>query len=137
MVFHFDEKGLAPAIVQDARSGEVLMLAYVNAEAVKRMFAEGVTYFYSRSRNKLWKKGESSGHLQKVKEVLTDCDQDALLIKVEQVGGACHLGYRTCFVHQVDQTGKIVAVTQEKVFDPERAYKNSGGSSAKGHGSPT
>lgn len=133
MQLNFDDKGLAPAIVQDARSGEVLMLAYVNADAVKRMFAEGVTYFYSRSRSKLWKKGETSGHVQKVKEVLTDCDQDALLIRVEQVGGACHLGYRTCFVHKLDQTGKIVAVTQEKVFDPERAYKDPPGAPGEGH----
>ena len=114
------------------------MLAYVNAEAVKRMFAEGETYFYSRSRSKLWKKGETSGHVQKVKEVLTDCDQDTLLVKVEQLGGACHLGYRTCFVHKLDGTGKIVAVTQEKVFDPEKAYKDTSpkGATGPGHGRP-
>lgn len=118
-----DGQGLMPAVIQDAESGEVLMVAFMDKTAVERTLREKKTVFYSRSRNKYWVKGESSGHVQQVRQVLTDCDQDTLVIKVTQEGGACHLGYRSCFVHELDEKGDIVRVTQEKVFDPEKVYK--------------
>lgn len=93
----FDEQGLIPAIVQDYKSGQVLMLAYMNRESLAKTMAEGQTWFYSRSRQQLWHKGEESGHTQEVKNVLYDCDADALLIKVEQTGVACHTGHYSCF----------------------------------------
>jgi phosphoribosyl-AMP cyclohydrolase len=120
--FRFDSNGLIPAIVQDWKTGEVLMMGYMDAEALKRTLKEKKTVFYSRSRKKYWVKGESSGHTQVVVEVLTDCDQDAVLIKVRQKGGACHLGYRTCFVNEVGGEGELLRVTQEKVFNPESVY---------------
>jgi len=122
--FKFNDQGLLPAIIQDAASGEVLMLAYMDKVAVERTLKEKRTVFYSRSRNKYWVKGEESGHTQDVVQVLTDCDKDTLLIRViQKKGGACHLGYRSCFVHEMDEMGNIVRVTQEKVFDPEKIYK--------------
>lgn len=93
----FDEKGLIPAVVQDWRSNEVLMVAYMNAESVQRTVDTGLTWFWSRSRQKFWQKGETSGHVQRVKDILYDCDQDTLLVKVEQTGPACHTGERSCF----------------------------------------
>ena len=120
--FKFDENGLMPAIVQDYKSHEVLMLAYVNKQAFKKMIAIGKTCFYSRSRKTYWIKGESSGHIQQIKNITTDCDRDTLLIQVIQKGGACHLGYRTCFVHLLDKKGNIKKVTQKKVFDPNKVY---------------
>lgn len=122
--FKYDSKGLMPVIIQDANSGEVLMLAYMDKTAVERTLKEKKTVFFSRSRNKYWVKGESSGHIQEVKQALTDCDQDALLVKVTQHGGACHLGFRTCFVHELDENAQVVRVTQEKVFDPDTVYKS-------------
>ncbi len=119
----FNAQGLLPVIIQDANSGEVLMLAYMDKTAVERTLKEKHTVFFSRSRNQYWVKGESSGHTQDVIQVLTDCDKDTLLVRVTQKGGACHLGYRTCFVHEMDAKGNIVRVTQEKVFDPEKTYK--------------
>ena len=120
--YKFNDQGLIPAIIQDATSGEVLMLAYMDKTAMERTLKEKKTVFFSRSRNKYWVKGETSGHIQTVKEVLTDCDKDTILIKVTQVGGACHLGYRSCFVHELNESGDIVKVTQEKVFDPAKTY---------------
>lgn len=120
--FKYDQNDLMPAIVQDHKSNEVLMLAYVNRKAISKMLKIGKTCFYSRSRNKYWIKGESSGHIQEVKSVLTDCDRDTLLIKVKQIGGACHLGYRTCFVLLLDKKGNMKDVTQKKVFDPNKIY---------------
>lgn len=93
----FDEKGLIPAVIQDAINKEVLMVAYMNAESLRRTVETGLTWFWSRSRKQYWQKGETSGHVQKVKEILYDCDQDTLLILVEQTGPACHTGSRTCF----------------------------------------
>lgn len=119
-----NEQGLIPAVIQDRDTGEVLMMGYMNLEALKRTLKEKRTVFYSRSRKKYWVKGETSGHTQEVLEVLTDCDQDTLLIRVKQKGGACHLGYRSCFVHLMDEKGEVVKVTQEKVFDPESTYPN-------------
>lgn len=92
-----NERGLIPAIIQDFRSNEVLMLAYMNRESLQKTLETGLTYFWSRSREKLWHKGETSGHIQKVKHIFYDCDEDTLLIKVEQVGVACHTGERSCF----------------------------------------
>ena len=123
MDFKYNSDGLIPAIIQDADSGEVLMLAYMDKTALERTLKEKKTVFFSRSRNKYWVKGESSGHVQTVTQSLTDCDNDTILIKVTQKGGACHLGYRTCFVHELDSSGAIVKVTQEKVFDPDKVYK--------------
>lgn len=93
----FDEQGLVPAIIQDVNSGQVLMMAYMNEEALSQTMASGYTCFYSRSRKALWTKGETSGHVQKVREILYDCDADTLLIKVEQTGAACHTGHYSCF----------------------------------------
>jgi len=97
----FDENGLIPAIIQDYNNGQVLMLAYMNAESLRKTLDTGQTYFFSRSRQQLWHKGETSGHFQYVKSISYDCDADALLIKVEQVGAACHTGHRSCFFNTV------------------------------------
>ena len=97
----FDEKGLIPAIIQEEETGDVLMVAYMNKESLKTTLREGRTCFYSRSRRVSWRKGETSGHIQKVKEICYDCDKDALLIKVEQVGVACHTGERSCFYRRI------------------------------------
>jgi len=113
-----------PAIVQETKTGRVLMLAYVNKAAVKKMFHSGLTCFYSRSRKKMWIKGETSGHVQKVKSVTTDCDRDTILIQVEQIGDACHLGYHSCFVHLLDKKGKIVRITEKRKFDPKKVYSS-------------
>lgn len=91
------DKGLVPAVIQEYESGEVLMLAYMNRESLEKTIDSGKTWFWSRSRNKLWNKGETSGHFQKVKSISVDCDGDTLLIKVEQIGAACHTGNKTCF----------------------------------------
>ena len=120
--FKFNEKGLIPVIIQDADNGEVLMMAYMDKKAVERTLRGKKTVFYSRSRNEYWVKGETSGHAQDVVQVLTDCDQDTLLIRVRQKGGACHLGYRTCFVHELNDQGNVARITQEKVFNPEKVY---------------
>ena len=113
--------GLIPVIVQDATSGVVLMMAYANEEAVRLTEATGYAHYYSRSRKKLWKKGEESGHVQKVLRILADCDEDCLIYEVVQTGAACHTGYFTCFYRALD--GTIIA---EKVFDPEIVYKKKG-----------
>jgi phosphoribosyl-AMP cyclohydrolase len=113
--------GLIPAIVQDWKTGEVLMVAYMNDASWAKTQETGKACFWSRSRKKLWIKGETSGHVQLVKEVLLDCDNDALLLKVEQVGGAaCHTGHRSCFYRRI-QKGKI-EVIGERVFDPKEVY---------------
>jgi len=114
----FSENELLPAIAQDADSGEVLMLAYVTPEAVERTRETGEAHYYSRSREELWHKGGSSGHVQRVEEVRVDCDGDALLYLVDQEGGACHTGYRSCFYRTLD--GEVVG---EEVFDPAAVYE--------------
>jgi len=103
-MLNFDDKGLIPAIIQDAESGEVLMLGYMNQESLRRTLDSGEVWFYSRSRQQLWHKGETSGSFLKVKSVAKDCDSDALLIKVEPVGPVCHTGNRTCFFQQLERT---------------------------------
>ena len=114
-------EGLIPVIVQDAVSRDVLMMAYANEEAVRLTQETGFAHYYSRSRKKLWKKGEESGHFQKVLRILADCDEDCLVYEVEQTGAACHLGYRTCFFRTLDG-----AVTGKKIFDPEKVYGKPG-----------
>ncbi|RPJ43443.1 MAG: phosphoribosyl-AMP cyclohydrolase [Deltaproteobacteria bacterium] len=113
--------GLIPAIVQDWKTGEVLMVAYMNGESWAKTRETGKACFWSRSRKKLWLKGETSGNVQIVKEVFLDCDDDALLLKVEQIGGAaCHTGYRSCFYRRVAD-GRLETVG-ERVFDPKEVY---------------
>lgn len=98
----FDDKGLIPVITQDYTNGRVLMLAYANREAVEKTISLGTVHYYSRSRNELWHKGETSGHFQVVKEIFYDCDGDALLIKIEQIGAACHTGHQSCFYRNIN-----------------------------------
>ena len=117
----FDETGLLPAIVQDAESGEVLMLAYMNKDAVQKSMETGRTHFWSRSRQKLWMKGESSGHIQTIQEIYFDCDKDALLLKVKQITAACHTGNYSCFFHKIDENYDIIE-ENNKVFSPEEVY---------------
>jgi len=113
--------GLVPVIVQDAETGEVLMLAYMNEEAWRRTLETGKAHFYSRSRGRIWLKGETSGHVQEVREVLLDCDADTVLLKVKQHGGAaCHTGYRSCFYRRLRE-GRV-EIVGEKIFDPEEVY---------------
>jgi phosphoribosyl-AMP cyclohydrolase len=107
----FDASGLIPTVVQDAVNGQVLMMAYMNEEAVKRTIESGRVTFWSRSRQKYWVKGETSGNIQVVQELSVDCDQDCLLIKVEQTGAACHEGYRSCFYRRVTADGETLEVT--------------------------
>jgi phosphoribosyl-AMP cyclohydrolase len=118
----FGDDGLVPAVAQDADSGEVLMLAYVSPVALERTRETGRAHYYSRSRDELWEKGATSGHTQAVREVRTDCDGDAILYLVEQDGGACHTGYRSCFHRTVD--GETVG---ERVFDPDEVYADGDG----------
>jgi len=113
----FDD-GLVPAVAQDADSGEVLMVAYVSREALARTRETGLAHYYSRTREELWQKGQSSGHVQHVEEVRVDCDGDTLLYLIDQEGGACHTGYRSCFYRTVD--GEVVG---DRVFDPEDVYE--------------
>lgn len=121
----FGSDGLIPAIIQDVNSGQVLMMAYMNQEALKRTWETGETWFYSRSRQKLWHKGETSGHIQKVRGISFDCDQDTILIKVEQVGAACHEGYPSCFFRELNQDGKL-CIKENRIFDPEKVYGDVG-----------
>ncbi|MFC7164960.1 phosphoribosyl-AMP cyclohydrolase [Halospeciosus flavus] len=114
----FGENGLIPAIAQDAETGDVLMLAYVSPEALAETQNTGLAHYYSRSRDELWQKGGSSGHVQQVKEIRVDCDGDALLYRIDQEGGACHTGYRSCFYRTIE--GETVG---EKVFEPDEVYE--------------
>ena len=114
--------GLVPAIAQDADTGQVLMLAWMNREAYDETLRTRRACYFSRSRNKLWRKGEESGHVQEVREVYVDCDADTILLKVKQVGGAaCHEGYPSCFFRKVEGDG--LTVVGERVFDPKAVYK--------------
>jgi phosphoribosyl-ATP pyrophosphohydrolase/phosphoribosyl-AMP cyclohydrolase len=118
----FDERGLIPAIIQDYQSGQVLMMAYMNRESLQKTLDTGKTWFYSRSRQKLWMKGEESGHIQAVKEILYDCDQDALLVKVEQTGAACHTGHYSCFYRDINGNEK-----EEVIIDTDKVYTSKSG----------
>ena len=119
----FDAGGLIPIIVQDHASGEVLMMAYMNREAVEKTIATGKVHTYSRSRGRLALKGETSGHFQLVQTVLTDCDRDVVLFKVEQIVAACHEGYRSCFFRQYDAGAGDWKVIATKAFDPDHVYQ--------------
>jgi phosphoribosyl-AMP cyclohydrolase len=115
--------GLLPAIAQDGQTGEVLMLAYMNAESFAETLATGRAVYYSRSRGKLWRKGEESGNVQEVQGVYIDCDADTILLKVRQIGGAaCHEGYKSCFFREVSPSQKVIGT---RVFDPKEVYKKS------------
>ncbi len=118
----FDDKGLVPAIVQDIDTGEILMMAWMNEAALKQTLEVKKATFYSRSRDKMWIKGESSGHVQEVVEVRVDCDQDLVLLKCKSHGPCCHVGYNSCFYRKADADGNLTLVA-EKVFDPEKVYK--------------
>ena len=120
----FQKTPLMPVIAQDAATGEVLMLAYMNAEAYRETLQTRRVCYFSRSRNKLWRKGEESGNVQEVQEIFYDCDADALLVKVNQVGGAaCHEGYKSCFFRKLSVDGNAEEVVGERVFDPAKVYK--------------
>ena len=119
----FDKHSLLPVIAQDFESGDVLMLAYMNREAYDETLNTGRVCYYSRSRQKLWRKGEESGNIQEVKEIFFDCDADTLLVKVNQIGGAaCHEGYRSCFFRQITPSTGEVTTVGERVFDPAEVY---------------
>jgi phosphoribosyl-AMP cyclohydrolase len=121
-----DDETLLPVVVQDAASDRLLMVAYMNRAAWEATLATGEAVYYSRSRARLWKKGEQSGHVQRVKELYVDCDADAILLKVEQVGGAaCHEGYESCFYRRLD--GGEWVVDERRVFDPQAVYRHGGG----------
>ncbi len=116
----FNDDGLIPAIIQEEGTGRVLMMAWMNADSIRDTIETGKTHFWSRSRQKYWMKGESSGNTQQVKDVAYDCDGDTLLIQVEQIGAACHEGYKSCFFRSVkDDEGEV---TEERLMDPEELY---------------
>lgn len=113
--------GLIPCITQDYQTGEVLMMAWMNRDSLQETLEKGLCSYWSRSRQKYWVKGESSGHTQEVKEIFLDCDKDTILIKIKQNGGACHTGYRSCFSWKLERDGKITE-QGDKVFDPDAVY---------------
>lgn len=120
----FDTNGLIPAIAQDAHTGEILMVAYMNEESLGLTLETGNAVYFSRSRQKLWKKGEQSGHMQKVQDLLVDCDQDCLILKVTVDSGQCHTGYQSCFYRAVAKNNpQTLEFRAEKVYDPEKTYK--------------
>ena len=118
----FTADGLIPAIVQEQSTGRVLMMAWMNKASLETTLATGKTHFWSRSRQKFWMKGESSGHVQRVKDMAFDCDGDTLLIQVEQTGAACHEGYQSCFFRSVGNDGTKVEVTEPQLETPEAIY---------------
>jgi phosphoribosyl-AMP cyclohydrolase len=118
----FNGDGLIPAIIQEQSTGRVLMMAWMNKEAVRRSVEEGKTVFWSRSRQKYWIKGETSGNVQLIKDVAFDCDGDTLLFKVEQTGAACHEGYKSCFFRSVREKGNTSEITEPQLIKPEEMY---------------
>ena len=125
--FKYNSDGLVPAIVQHASNGagghgRVLMMAWMNRLSLEKTIETGVMHYWSRSRRKLWRKGESSGNTQKVIRWYADCDRDTLLFEVEQEGGACHTGYESCFFQEFDRTGSPLEIKEEQLFDPEKIY---------------
>ncbi|MFW9897724.1 MAG: phosphoribosyl-AMP cyclohydrolase [Candidatus Thorarchaeota archaeon] len=113
--------GLIPIITQDYRTSEVLMLAFANEDAIRKTLETGFSHYYSRSRKTLWKKGETSGYVQEIQHIITDCDNDSILFKVKQIGAACHKGYDTCFYNEF-KDGKL-KIIGKKVFNPDEVYK--------------
>jgi phosphoribosyl-AMP cyclohydrolase len=125
----FDSAGLVTCVVTDAGTGEVLMVAHMNDEALSKTITSGEAWYFSRSRNSLWRKGESSGHVQRVIEMRLECDQDAIWIRVEQTGAACHTGRRSCFYRSVtpgEGGARLSFVNSEKLFDPAKVYGKHG-----------
>ena len=120
----FAANGLLPAIIQEAGTGRVLMMAWMNRASLEKTLATGNTVFWSRSRQKFWMKGASSGHTQRVREIAFDCDGDTLLIQVDQVGAACHEGYRSCFFRSASLDGQTLTVTEPRLETPEQIYGN-------------
>ena len=118
----FTEDGLIPAIIQEAGTGRVLMMAWMNRASLESTLKTGKTHFWSRSRKKFWRKGEESGHTQTVKDVAFDCDGDVLLIQVEQIGAACHEGFKSCFFRSVEGDGSTFKVTEPQLQKPEEIY---------------
>ncbi len=120
----FSKTELIPAIAQDAETGDVLMMAWMNAESFQETLRTGRVCYFSRSRQKLWRKGEESGNVQELKAIYFDCDADTLLVKVNQIGGAaCHEGYRSCFFRRLDPATGEVAVEGDRIFDPQQVYR--------------
>ncbi len=122
----FDASGLVTCVATDAATSDVLMVAHMNDEALRKTVASGEAWYFSRSRNALWRKGETSGQTQRVVEMRTDCDQDAVWIRVEQVGAACHTGRKSCFYRRIENDGagaKLVFVDDKRLFDPGTVYK--------------
>src|SRR6266851_3574742 len=118
----FDGNGLIPAIIQDQANGRVLMMAWMNRASLEKTIETGKTHFWSRSRQKFWMKGETSGHTQAVKDIALDCDGDTLLIQVEQKGAACHEGYRSCFFRSVTESGSDLQTTEAQLETPDKIY---------------
>lgn len=118
----FNDDGLVPAIVQEENTGRVVMMAWMNEASLKSTIETGKAHFWSRSRQKYWMKGESSGHTQEVKDIAFDCDGDTLLIQVEQHGAACHEGYKSCFFRSINEGGAF-DVTEERLVNPDEVYK--------------
>ncbi|KPL24747.1 MAG: phosphoribosyl-AMP cyclohydrolase [Phycisphaerae bacterium SM1_79] len=120
----FDDNGLIPAIAQDSRTGQILMVAYMNRQALDATIQTGYATYFSRSRRQLWKKGQESGHLQKVEQILVDCDQDCLILKVTVDAGQCHVGYQSCFYRALSKnTDQDLVFIAEKVYDPKEIYR--------------
>ncbi|MHC4158423.1 MAG: phosphoribosyl-AMP cyclohydrolase [Planctomycetota bacterium] len=120
----FNDKGLIPAIAQDIKTGQILMVAYMNKEALEQTIQTGYATYFSRSRQQLWKKGEESGHLQKVEQILVDCDQDFLVLKVSVDAGQCHVGYQSCFYRALKKSAaRELEFIAEKAYDPKKVYR--------------
>jgi len=120
----FDDNGLIPVVAQDSQTGQILMVAYMNRQALELTIQTGYATYFSRSRQKLWKKGEQSGHVQKVEQILVDCDQDCLILKVAVDAGQCHVGYRSCFYRALRKnTNKKLEFIADKVFNPQKTYR--------------
>ena len=120
----FDDNGLIPTIAQDSRTGQILMVAYMNRQALDATIETGYATYFSRSRRELWKKGQESGHFQKVEQILVDCDQDCLILKVTVDAGQCHVGYQSCFYRALKKNAdKKLEFIAEKVYDPKKIYK--------------
>ena len=118
----FDAHGLIPAIIQEQQTGRVLMMAWMNRASLEKTLETGRTHFWSRSRQQFWMKGETSGHVQRVKDIAFDCDGDVLLIQVAQTGAACHEGYQSCFFRSVEKDGKSVKITEARLESPDQIY---------------
>jgi phosphoribosyl-AMP cyclohydrolase len=118
----FDANGLIPAIIQDQKTGRVLMMAWMNRASIEKTVATGKTHFWSRSRQKFWMIGETSGHTQTIRDISFDCDGDTLLIQVEQIGAACHEGYRSCFFRSIGNGSETVKITESQLIPPDSIY---------------